>query len=132
MVAPRAGGRASARPPCISIWAPARLWPRHRMPATLPRVVHHTPSIAEGPHPTMHPAFGGYRRPTPSRRGFAGVGLLDSCPSVCYVPPMKLSGRHSKVPYMAYAVDQGWNLERTGKGHVRARKPGHLVFLSGT
>lgn len=50
---------------------------------------------------------------------------------------MKLSGRHSKVPYMAYAREQGWSAERTGSGHVRATKIDeqgvrHMLFLSGT
>lgn len=45
---------------------------------------------------------------------------------------MKVGGRHSKAPYLAYARANGWGLERTNGGHIRARKDGHLQFLSMT
>jgi hypothetical protein len=49
----------------------------------------------------------------------------------------KLGGRHGKHPYVKYASDNGWEIERRNGGHLVARKTdeqgqSHLLFIGGT
>lgn len=69
------------------------------------------------------------KRATLIGRRWAGRIDLTFYAARATVPSMSpsLSSKTKRTTYYKYAVENGWNLDVAGSGHLRARKDGHLA-----
>lgn len=95
--------------------------------------------LSHGPHPHRRGSthIEGSDLPGWGSSGLRPMGELIYAGLRATVPSMRLAGRHNKAPFIVYAREGGWELERTGSGHVKATRideagTRHMLFLPGT